>query len=117
MNVIDQMNEPYDYGSILHYGPYAFSANGKRTIVAKKGNSQKMGQRIQFSDIDLRKINRLYQCSSPGSSLQPVNSGNVISSSPTNRPQVNRNSLFVGRQTYYTRMRPINTGRRWPTYG
>jgi hypothetical protein len=36
MNVIDQMNEPYDYSSIMHYGPYAFSSNGKKTIIARK---------------------------------------------------------------------------------
>lgn len=65
-NVIDQFNEPYDYSSIMHYGPYAFSANGKRTILARKPGSSKMGQRIQFSEIDLKKINRLYLCDSAG---------------------------------------------------
>uniref|UniRef100_A0A7E4ZYB9 Metalloendopeptidase n=1 Tax=Panagrellus redivivus TaxID=6233 RepID=A0A7E4ZYB9_PANRE len=67
MNVIDQMNEPYDYSSIMHYGPYAFSANGKRTIVARKPGAGKMGQRVQFSEIDLRKINKLYSCNNSGS--------------------------------------------------
>ncbi|KAI6202156.1 Metalloendopeptidase [Aphelenchoides besseyi] len=74
MNVIDQLNEPYDYQSIMHYGPFAFSSNGKRTIVARKSGAQKMGQRVQFSEIDLRKINRLYQCGSTrsGSSSAPA---------------------------------------------
>ncbi|KAI1729142.1 astacin (Peptidase family m12A) domain-containing protein [Ditylenchus destructor] len=62
VNVIDQLNEPYDYASIMHYGPYAFSANGRRTIVPRRAGAERMGQRIQFSDIDLRKINKLYQC-------------------------------------------------------
>uniref|UniRef100_A0A914CAB5 Metalloendopeptidase n=1 Tax=Acrobeloides nanus TaxID=290746 RepID=A0A914CAB5_9BILA len=61
-NVIDELREPYDYSSIMHYGPYAFSANGKRTILARKPGAQKMGQRVQFSEIDLKKINKLYHC-------------------------------------------------------
>lgn len=38
LNVLDHLDEPYDYSSIMHYGPYAFSDNGKRTIVARKVN-------------------------------------------------------------------------------
>ncbi|CAD5216825.1 unnamed protein product [Bursaphelenchus okinawaensis] len=70
-NVIDQFNEPYDYSSIMHYGPYAFSANGKRTILARRNGANKMGQRVQFSEIDLRKINRLYQCDSQSMIKKP----------------------------------------------
>ncbi|EYC21899.1 hypothetical protein Y032_0018g3593 [Ancylostoma ceylanicum] len=64
LNVIDHLNEPYDYSSIMHYGPYAFSGSGKKTIVPRKGGAERMGQRIAFSEGDLRKINKLYQCSS-----------------------------------------------------
>ncbi|CAJ0581021.1 unnamed protein product, partial [Mesorhabditis spiculigera] len=60
--VIDHLGEPYDFSSIMHYGPYAFSGNGKKTLQPKKGNAERMGQRVAFSDIDVRKINRLYQC-------------------------------------------------------
>lgn len=125
MNVIDQLSEPYDYSSIMHYGQYAFSANGKRTIVARKSGSQKMGQRIQFSEIDLRKINRLYQCSSSGASAattRTIGANNVITSPLASRSQtaaaagqVNTNNRYVARPIYYKHMRPImNTGRRWP---
>uniref|UniRef100_A0A0N4ZYF7 Metalloendopeptidase n=1 Tax=Parastrongyloides trichosuri TaxID=131310 RepID=A0A0N4ZYF7_PARTI len=64
VNVIDNLNEPYDYNSIMHYGPYAFSANGMKTISPYQNNADRMGQRIEFSVIDLRKINKLYECSS-----------------------------------------------------
>ncbi|VDO64889.1 unnamed protein product [Haemonchus placei] len=63
MHVIDHLNEPYDYSSIMHYGPYAFSGSGKKTILPRKSGAERMGQRIAFSDGDIRKINKLYQCS------------------------------------------------------
>uniref|UniRef100_A0AAF5D0F4 Metalloendopeptidase n=1 Tax=Strongyloides stercoralis TaxID=6248 RepID=A0AAF5D0F4_STRER len=76
INVIDNLNEPYDYNSIMHYGPYAFSANGKRTISPYHANSERMGQRIEFSSIDLRKINKLYECNNYGSNGNIDNSIN-----------------------------------------
>uniref|UniRef100_A0A1I7VAB3 Metalloendopeptidase n=2 Tax=Loa loa TaxID=7209 RepID=A0A1I7VAB3_LOALO len=60
---LDFLNEPYDYSSIMHYGPYAFSGNGRRTIIALKPGADKMGQRTSLSEIDVRKINKLYSCS------------------------------------------------------
>ncbi|KAH7729807.1 CRE-NAS-4 protein [Aphelenchoides avenae] len=122
-NVIDQLHEPYDYGSIMHYGPYAFSSNGKRTIVARKVGAQHMGQRIQFSEIDLRKINKLYQCSDPAA---PVNGNRVIDSTGNvSPPQVKPSggifppwggpsSPIVGhRFTQYRPRRPGSVWRRW----
>ncbi|CEF64358.1 Astacin-like metalloendopeptidase [Strongyloides ratti] len=76
INVIDNLNEPYDYNSIMHYGPYAFSANGKRTISPYQANSDKMGQRIEFSPTDLRKIKKLYECNNYGSNGNIDNSIN-----------------------------------------
>ncbi|PIO76409.1 astacin [Teladorsagia circumcincta] len=63
MNVIDHLHEPYDYSSIMHYGPYAFSGSGRKTILPRKSGAERMGQRIAFSEGDIRKINKLYQCS------------------------------------------------------
>jgi len=50
----------------MHYGAYAFSRNRRPTISVKpagklKGDC-KLGQRNGFSDTDLYKINKLYQC-------------------------------------------------------
>jgi len=51
---------PYDTGSVMHYSSYLFSRNGKKTIVAKGG--QTLGQRKGLSPLDIKKINKLYNC-------------------------------------------------------
>ncbi|KAL7741428.1 hypothetical protein ACLKA6_000756 [Drosophila palustris] len=49
----------YDYDSVMHYGAYAFSKNGKRTIVPlQKG--VKIGQRLGLSPKDVLKLKRIY---------------------------------------------------------
>ncbi|KAH8343701.1 hatching enzyme 1.2 [Drosophila kikkawai] len=54
---------PYDYGSVMHYSKNAFSINGQPTIVAMQANgADKMGQRNGFSDLDIQKLNRMYDC-------------------------------------------------------
>ncbi|XP_061466832.1 astacin-like metalloendopeptidase isoform X2 [Rhineura floridana] len=54
---------PYDYGSVMHYGPYDFSnAAGKPTIVPTPNASVLIGQRVGLSNLDVKKINMLYSC-------------------------------------------------------
>lgn len=51
----------YDTGSIMHYNAYAFSRNGKPTIVAQRGvSTDQMGQRMRFTSLDVQHINTLY---------------------------------------------------------
>lgn len=61
-DVVTDFELPYDYNSIMHYGPYAFTNNGKETITAIKGGAGNMGQRENLSATDIEKINKLYQC-------------------------------------------------------
>lgn len=48
----------YDYGSIMHYGEYFFSNNGKRSISVPDGFT--VGQRDALSDKDISSINNMY---------------------------------------------------------
>lgn len=55
---------PYDYGSMMHYSKTAFSKEGEPTIVTNiPAFSDVIGQRMEFSDSDLLKLHRLYNCS------------------------------------------------------
>jgi len=55
------VSEPYDIGSILHFGPTSFAKRGTNTITLKDGTSFKPN-RIDLSPSDIRKINKYYNC-------------------------------------------------------
>uniref|UniRef100_A0A914E4A6 Metalloendopeptidase n=1 Tax=Acrobeloides nanus TaxID=290746 RepID=A0A914E4A6_9BILA len=51
----------YDLGSVMHYDPYAFSSNGSATIKTDEPNYQDtIGQRVELSFNDIKKINFAY---------------------------------------------------------
>ncbi|XP_055946957.1 zinc metalloproteinase nas-4-like [Argiope bruennichi] len=58
------LDEEYDYASLLHYSRRAFSRNSLATVEPKNfvGNFI-IGQRLGLSPTDIRKINKLYNCS------------------------------------------------------
>lgn len=54
---------PYDFYSVMHYNPTAFSKNGKRTIVPKEEKYRNViGQRIGMSKGDAVRVNNMYNC-------------------------------------------------------
>uniref|UniRef100_A0A8C8VHH0 Metalloendopeptidase n=1 Tax=Pelusios castaneus TaxID=367368 RepID=A0A8C8VHH0_9SAUR len=56
---------PYDYSSVMHYGAYDFSnTSGKATIVPVPDPFVPIGQREGLSNLDVAKINKLYNCCS-----------------------------------------------------
>lgn len=52
--------QDYDFDSILHYPPKAFSANGQVTIKPKKAGVT-IGQRSKLSDGDIKSLEELYK--------------------------------------------------------
>ncbi|KAL6486044.1 hypothetical protein MHYP_G00054360 [Metynnis hypsauchen] len=64
---ITDQNTPYDYESIMHYGPYSFNVDPRYpTITAKDPELTKaLGQYNDFSSVDLLRLNRMYNCTAP----------------------------------------------------
>lgn len=62
---ITDLNTPYDYESVMHYRPFSFNKNESiPTITAKiPAFNDIIGQRLDFSAIDLERLNRMYNCS------------------------------------------------------
>ncbi|XP_043849663.1 meprin A subunit beta [Dromiciops gliroides] len=61
----NSLNVPYDYTSVMHYSKTAFQNGTEPTIVTRIPDFlDVIGQRMDFSDYDLEKLNRLYNCSS-----------------------------------------------------
>ncbi|KAA0720157.1 High choriolytic enzyme 1 [Triplophysa tibetana] len=59
----NNLKTPYDYNSIMHYGRTSFSLQyGKETITPIPDSSVKIGQRQEMSNIDIQRINKLYEC-------------------------------------------------------
>ncbi|XP_016288096.2 meprin A subunit beta [Monodelphis domestica] len=62
---LDSLNDPYDYKFMMYYSKNAFQKGTELTIVERIPNFMDViGQRIDFSDYDLEKLNQLYNCSS-----------------------------------------------------
>lgn len=53
----------YDFASIMHYGAYAFSKNGKPTMTKLDGSVEGFGSRTGLSPKDVKAINQLYPAS------------------------------------------------------
>ncbi|KAL7014936.1 hypothetical protein ACKWTF_016204 [Chironomus riparius] len=62
-NKFSNFGTKYDYYSIMHYDPLAFSKNGRRTIVPTEEQYRNViGQRTALSKGDIERINLMYDC-------------------------------------------------------
>uniref|UniRef100_A0A914MS56 Metalloendopeptidase n=1 Tax=Meloidogyne incognita TaxID=6306 RepID=A0A914MS56_MELIC len=82
---IQTLGSDYDYGSIMHYGPNAFTRNGLPTIMPRRQAA--IGQRVGFSKLDAWKINTLYDCPNYGGSYAGGNSQSSTTSPVFPQPQ------------------------------
>src|SRR4051812_44763116 len=64
---ITHLDEPYDYGSVMHYERSAFSYDNTRTTITiePKQSGVQIGQRVGMDDADVRKLNKHYGCGAP----------------------------------------------------
>lgn len=54
---------PYDYYSVMHYKPYAFTRNNRLTIIPTDFKYNNIiGQRNSLSQGDQQRINNMYRC-------------------------------------------------------
>uniref|UniRef100_A0AAX7UHD0 Metalloendopeptidase n=1 Tax=Astatotilapia calliptera TaxID=8154 RepID=A0AAX7UHD0_ASTCA len=58
----NNLQTPYDFNSVMHYGRFHFSKNRKPTIVAKSNPNLNFGNAFQMSANDIARVNRLYEC-------------------------------------------------------
>ncbi|XP_031425700.1 low choriolytic enzyme-like [Clupea harengus] len=59
----NNLGTPYDYGSVMQYGRYAFSRNRQPTIVPIPDPNAVIGKASEMSRFDIMRVNRLYGCS------------------------------------------------------
>ena len=57
---------------------YAFSTNGRKTIVSKSNSNENLGQRNGLSNIDVNQLKKYYKCGS----VRPVKPPTPSKSSP-----------------------------------
>ncbi|XP_060114559.1 meprin A subunit alpha-like, partial [Heteronotia binoei] len=74
-DVLNDLNTPYDYESIMHYGPFSFTQN--KSLPTVTANIPEftgiIGQRLDFSSTDLRRLNQMYNCTRPLTLLDQCN--------------------------------------------
>ncbi|XP_078540689.1 astacin-like metalloendopeptidase [Lissotriton helveticus] len=57
------MDLPYDYVSVMHFDRYAFSnASGQPSMIPKPDPTVAIGQQYGLNNLDVAKVNKLYNC-------------------------------------------------------
>ncbi|KAH0621796.1 hypothetical protein JD844_023430 [Phrynosoma platyrhinos] len=63
-NYLNDLNTPYDYESIMHYGPFSFGKNSSLATITTNipEFNDIIGQRLDFSTSDIERLNHMYNC-------------------------------------------------------
>ncbi|XP_069479386.1 embryonic protein UVS.2-like isoform X1 [Ambystoma mexicanum] len=89
----------YDYGSVMHYGRNALTNTaGQDTIIPKPDPNVPIGQRFGMSNLDIAKINKLYNCNLCRTLLNEP-SGTITVNSRTVLPATGGSCLWLIRIT------------------
>lgn len=82
---ITDLNTPYDYESVMHYRPFSFNKNASIPTIttAIPAFNDVIGQRLDFSAVDLERLNRKYECAATLTlldqfSFEQINIGGMI---------------------------------------
>ncbi|BFZ10628.1 hypothetical protein BsWGS_13667 [Bradybaena similaris] len=81
MSAIDTLGTPYDFTSILHYGPYSFPKDPRYPVMTPKpkyATGTYMGQRFALSRLDVLRVQRLYHCPEDTTHMQSDISGDKV---------------------------------------
>ncbi|CAF3722778.1 unnamed protein product [Rotaria sordida] len=70
-SIVNTQNTPYDYASVMHYEPDAFSSNGLPTIESIQPNVT-FGQLYNMSTIDILEVRSFYNCLSSDITFPPM---------------------------------------------
>ncbi|NXD89323.1 MEP1B protein, partial [Chaetorhynchus papuensis] len=106
----DFLNVPYDYNSVMHYSKTAFKNGTEPTILTNIPDFMDViGQRMDFSEYDLQKLNRLYNCTSSLSfmdtcSFELENICGMVQSSDDNSDWQRLSQVPAGPNTDHTNM-------------
>ncbi|XP_029438938.1 embryonic protein UVS.2-like [Rhinatrema bivittatum] len=92
---LDTLGAEYDYSSVMHYGKFAFTTNYlKATIKPIPNEFIPIGQRYGLSNLDVAKINKLYNCSVCSTLLSEFNGSFVSANYPSQYPN-NANCVWL----------------------
>mmetsp|Transcript_280 Transcript_280/g.674 ORF Transcript_280/g.674 Transcript_280/m.674 type:complete len:391 (-) Transcript_280:186-1358(-) len=65
--IVNLLDTPYDYGSIMHYSNQTFAISDLPTMVALPPNEGvEFGQRDGLSELDIERLNKMHNCVAPG---------------------------------------------------
>ncbi|MGY8767468.1 MAG: M12 family metallopeptidase [Pirellulales bacterium] len=94
----------YDYHSIMHYGPKAFSKNDRPTIVPKQPGVQ-IGQRLGLSEGDVHAVKIMY-------GLSTGSGGGTGSSQRVRHQQISVEKMFASPDSMNAHVRFVGLGWR-----